>query len=335
MMDLQKLRKLVTLFVFGIFSLIMASIIVRIFLRVIGANESNAIVAFIYNVSGSFIDGFRGAYPNISINGDTYALEIFAVLAIMFYVILAFLISRLLKSFLDTDVVNIITHVIDTGFKAVEFVLITRFMFKLTGASVQSSFVDTIYNMSNVIYVPFKDVIPAQTIEVSKLIFEPSTLIAIIIIIIFDAAMEGVINYVRKMDKDAPSKPKAPKPAPAQPQPNFTFNIPQQEPAKQQAPNIMINVPQLQQQPQYIQPPQPQYVDQRTIHVVSPQAAPAHLPQPQPQNYPYFAGNQAEQMRPPRNPNSQIWKHNQGNPNAGFYNQPMAPRNANPGSANS
>jgi hypothetical protein len=299
-MDLKRIKRTITIVVYGLVSIVVALIVVRLLLLVIGANKSSAVVAFVYGASDVFVGVFRGIYPNIVINEGQFVIEIYSIIGLSFYLSLAFLISKSIKSVFETDPIQIITNLIDTGFKFAEFILITRFVFKLTGASVASQFVAVLYDISGIIYEPFKGILPGFSIPSLNAVFETSTIIAIVIIIIFDVASESIIAHLRKEAEEANMR-KADK-APA---PNITINIPQQAPVHQ---------------------PPTQYIDSRTVHVVSP-----NIPlQPHQPNYPYFDANNLEKQRP---------KRAQQLSGQGYYtqpnNEPMAPRNASPSSVNS
>jgi hypothetical protein len=302
-MDFKEIKKYISIAVYGLVSIIIALIIVRVFLLVIGANTGSLAVSFIYNTSEIFVAMFRGIYPNVLIDNGRFVIEIFSINALMFYLAIAFLVQKSIKSVFESDSIQLLTNIIDTVFKFAEFILITRFILKLTGASVASQFVRILYDISGMIYEPFKGILPGYSIPSLNSVFETSTIIAIIIIIVFDVLTEGVIAHMRKESDEFEAKKTV-------------------KQSKQQAPNITINLP----QQKANQQPTTQYIDSRTVHVVAP-----NTPlQPARPNYPYFGTNQLENQRPARM---------QQLDGQGYYNQPhgrpIAPRNANPDSANS
>ncbi|PIS42551.1 MAG: YggT family protein [Candidatus Kerfeldbacteria bacterium CG08_land_8_20_14_0_20_40_16] len=68
-------------------------------------------------------------------------------------------------------------------FGILEVLLAFRFILKLTGASLTSSFVSGIYGITSVFILPFEGIFPravSQGIE-TVAVFEPSTLVAIIV----------------------------------------------------------------------------------------------------------------------------------------------------------
>jgi hypothetical protein len=308
--NLNQIRRIISLVVYGAISLIIALIIVRIFLMLIGASTESGFVTFIYNSSNTFVGMFRGIYQNININAGKSVIEIFTLVALIFYISLGYLISKSIRSVIEADLLQVISNIIDTAFKFVEFLLITRFLLKLTGASTVSQFVSVIYEISNIIYEPFQGILPGIQVASLGIIFETSTLIAIIAIIIFDIASESMIAYINKTA--TPSKPKAQK-IPVVHQPIVNVQVPQQQyqPVQYQAPtpNITIQMP-----PQQAQP---QYVDRRTVQVVAPN-------QPLQPSYPYANQNHLESQRPVHSQQM----HGQ-NYNPPIYNEPMAPRDPN------
>lgn len=320
--DLKKIRRIISIIVYGLISIVVALIIVRIFLLVIGANRSTPVVQFMYDSSDVFVGMFRGIYPDIIINKGQFIVEIYSIVALFFYVSLAFLISKSIRSVVEADIVQALTNIIDSCFKFLEFVLILRFIFKLTGASVASQFVRALYEISSIIYEPFKGIMPGFSIPSLNSVFETSTIIAIIIIVIFDVVSESIIAHLRKEweaeKKSNPPKPSSPAPTIVKTVEKEVVQVPTQQPLQAYqtpAPNITINMPQ--------QQPPTQYVDKRTINVVPPL-------QPVQPSYPYFGANDLEHQRPAAN---------QGLPGQGYYvrpnNEPSASRNANPSSANS
>jgi len=324
-MDLKQIKRLVTIAVFGLISIVIAMIIIRIFLLVIGANKSSQVVTFIYGASDVFVGMFRGIYPDIIVNNGQFVIEIFSLVGLFFYVTVAFLVSKSIRSVLETDIIQLLTNLIDTGFKFAEFVLIMRFVFKLTGASVTSQFVTALYEISAVIYEPFKGILPGFSIPSLNSVFETSTIIAIIIIVVFDIASEGIIAHLRKEAEEAKIRKAS---EPSKPQTQVITKVEkhyireQATPPQSQTPNITINMPQPGAQAQQ---PTTQYIDSRTVHVVAP-----NTPLQPAQNYPYFGANSLEGQRPATK--RQI-------SGQGHYpksnNEPMASRNANPSSANS
>ena len=65
---------------------------------------------------------------------------------------------------------QMIVDIVDSLFKITEFILISRFIFKLTAASSTAPFVKLIYNLSFVVYEPFASLVPA--FEIGTIEFE-------------------------------------------------------------------------------------------------------------------------------------------------------------------
>lgn len=79
-------------FIFGAISLLIAT---RVLLRAIGANPENGFTNFIYRLSQLFVAPFSSMVSPIEL-GTTAVFEIASVLAIIIYLILAWLLVRLM-----------------------------------------------------------------------------------------------------------------------------------------------------------------------------------------------------------------------------------------------
>jgi hypothetical protein len=172
-----------------------------------------------------------------------------------------------------------------------------------------------------VIYEPFKGILPGFSIPSINAVFETSTIIAIVVIIIFDVITEGIIEHLRADLEANPSKPKQPKPSISHVIEKHTVVAPQP-----QAPNITINIPH--QGP--TNPEQPtQYVDRRTINVISPGSPTTSEDPLRSANYlpfPYYGQNDLERQRPAAKQQSQ----GQTYSSPWVQNRPQAPRSENP-----
>ncbi|KXK26453.1 MAG: YGGT family protein [candidate division WS6 bacterium OLB20] len=246
--------------VFGIFGIALAIVVVRILLVLVGANRDSQFVIFWFDMSNMFVGAFRDIYPQLQAQLLTVRIELFSIFAMVFYLVVALLTQKSVSSFTEDSRLDVVKSIIDSLFKFLEFFLIARFLLKLTAASIESDFVRFVYGISAVVYEPFKDILPAVRIADFGIIFESSTLIAIIVIIIFDLVTEGIIDSIAGV-------PKRPKQQPA----------PQYQQAAQ--PSININLP----------PQQPQVIDQRQVHFSQPQ-----------QPYPGYQANHLEGQRPPQ-----------------------------------
>lgn len=257
--------------VYGILGLIVAIILIRIIFKLLGVSTDAAFVASLYNTSDTFVNIFQGIYPTITAGNVVFELP--AVVAIIFYSSLAFLVSKSITAVIETNGVKLLTNIIDTLFKLAEFLLLTRFIFKLTNAG-SSQFTQWVYNTSALIYEPFKGALPAITITNPNIIIETSTLIAIIVIIIFDVVSENIIRDIasgngghsKGSDHSSHSQEQTSQAMSTQ---GFPTGQPQ---------HITINMPP--------QPPAQNYYDQRSVHVAPHNGSNNTSPQGQPQALP-------------------------------------------------
>ncbi|MBW7953918.1 YggT family protein [Candidatus Dojkabacteria bacterium] len=249
-MNSALIRAQIKALVFGIFGIAMAIVLVRIILVLVGANPQSQFVIFWMDMSNFLVGIFRNMYPALENQLLIINIELFSFMALVFYMLMAVLIQKSFASFTEDSTVEMIKSFIDSMFKFLEFLLIARFLLKLTGAAPTAVFTNFIYSISALVYEPFKDILPAIEVKEFNIIFESSTLIAIIIIIIFDLITEGIIDNLRGVRKASKSK------APAVSQQPVMVQSPQ--------PNVTINIP--------AQPMQPQVVDRRQIHIVNPPA---------------------------------------------------------------
>lgn len=75
-----------------------ASIVMRVVLSILNANQSNTFVNWVYDISSIFIQPFEGVISN-SIQIDNFTFELTPLVALVFYIILAFVLSELIKAF--------------------------------------------------------------------------------------------------------------------------------------------------------------------------------------------------------------------------------------------
>ena len=69
----------------------------RIILRVLQANSATPIVSWIYSVTSNFIAPFVGIFPDYSLGGGA-VVDLSAILAMVIYMLLFFLISSVILS---------------------------------------------------------------------------------------------------------------------------------------------------------------------------------------------------------------------------------------------
>lgn len=78
--------------------LVEALILTRVVLSVIKANVGNTIVSWIMNTSDIFVKPFEGITTN-TIQIDKFTLSLTPLVALVFFMIAAFILSELLRSF--------------------------------------------------------------------------------------------------------------------------------------------------------------------------------------------------------------------------------------------
>ena len=88
-----------------IVGVIEVALAVRILLELFGASASSPFVAWVYGISAALMGPFAGAFPALSL-GSTYVLDIVAILAMIGYAALGWLIVQLLTyMFVSTNAV--------------------------------------------------------------------------------------------------------------------------------------------------------------------------------------------------------------------------------------
>jgi len=73
-------------------------IVFRIILKIINADPTNNIVSWIYNITETFIEPFKGIIAEEMLI-DRFILELTPILALLFYAILGFVFVELSKAF--------------------------------------------------------------------------------------------------------------------------------------------------------------------------------------------------------------------------------------------
>lgn len=79
-------------FIFAVIELIIAT---RIIFKLLGANPATPFVILVYQISASLIYPFHGIFPSPVLNGG-FVLEISAIVALLVYAVIAYLISQVL-----------------------------------------------------------------------------------------------------------------------------------------------------------------------------------------------------------------------------------------------
>lgn len=206
-MNLESLKIKLKVGVYITLSVIVAIIIVRVLLKLLGANEVSQFAVFWYDLSYYFVGIFEGIYPVIAPDASNLVFETYSVVAVIVYTLLAGILSKSLTSISATSTINRVKEILDVIFKLIEFFLGFRFILKLTGASVTSDFVQFIYSASNIVYKPFTGLLPTYEFGAdSKFLLEISTLIAIVVVIIFDVLSDILISTIKKATLSTPAQ---------------------------------------------------------------------------------------------------------------------------------
>jgi len=78
--------------------LVETSIVMRIILLILNANQSNTFVSWVYDISTIFITPFESIIAQ-SIRIDNFTMELTPLVALVFYIVIAFVLSELVKAF--------------------------------------------------------------------------------------------------------------------------------------------------------------------------------------------------------------------------------------------
>lgn len=87
--------------IFGLIDLVLG---IRVIFLLLGANSATPFVNWIYGVSNSLLYPFQGIFPSQTVNTGTI-LDISAIIALVVYTLMGYLITRLIRfiSFNSTD----------------------------------------------------------------------------------------------------------------------------------------------------------------------------------------------------------------------------------------
>lgn len=271
MVIMNEIRSRVRAIIFGITGIIVAFLIFRIGLDLIGASTTNAFVKIIFDISNYFITPFIGLIE-VQVSGIPSRLNFDAILALGVYVTFAIIFAEIVTAFLYDNVEDILQNIVDGIFKFLEFILFLRIIFELfalTSRAVLPQFVNTIYSLTNWTRGILFD------IKIGEGFLDLSAVIVLIIIVTLDITTENLIrNFFeqrRKIIKIRETKrtersiaeltqpqqvvvnQPTPQPIIVQPQQQVQQPIPQQ--------NITINLPMPPVQSQQQRQPLPQFVE--------------------------------------------------------------------------
>jgi len=250
---MSELRVRVRAIILGLAGVLVALVVVRFFLILLGANASQPIVGLFLSLTSPLVMPF--AEFNSLIVAP--AIELASIVALMAIIVLGILVSEIVTAFMYEDVADIFLNIIDAVFKVLESLLILRLVLRLLGVAAGTGwFVANIYGATNWA----SGIFPA--IPVFSGALELSTLAVLIIVAVVDFTTEGVISSLRekKSDKPAASKlsssttttvtqvrPSAPPPM----QQHITINVPVPQQQQPRVERQIINV-----QPPHTVPPQ-------------------------------------------------------------------------------
>ena len=89
----------------AIVGVIEVALVARVILELFGANASSPFVAWIYGITAALMGPFAGAFPTLSL-GSASVLDIVAILAMIGYAVLGWLIVQLLSlMFVSTNAI--------------------------------------------------------------------------------------------------------------------------------------------------------------------------------------------------------------------------------------
>lgn len=272
MVIMNEIRSRVRAIIFGITGIIVAFLIFRIGLDLIGASTTNAFVKIIFDISNYFITPFIGLIE-VQVSGIPSRLNFDAILALGVYVTFAIIFAEIVTAFLYDNAEDILQNIVDGIFKFLEFILFLRIIFELfalTSRAVLPQFVNTIYSLTNWTKGILFD------IKIGEGFLDLSAVIVLIIIVTLDITTENLIrNFFEQRRKrikirETRTTEKSiaeivqPKPViinqPA-PQPIIVQQPQQQVQAPSPQQNITINLPMPTAQPQQQRQPLPQFVE--------------------------------------------------------------------------
>ena len=108
--------------------------------------------------------------------------------------------SRVIRETIETDespILSIVYNLIYLVFILIEILLSFRFVLKLFGADASTQFVTLVYNTSGIFIAPFEGVFKLGTSPgVQAGVFEPSTIIAIVVIGVATLGIVGLVKLI-------------------------------------------------------------------------------------------------------------------------------------------
>lgn len=180
-------------FIYSIGAAIIALILIRFVLKILGASPSNTFIDIFYQISFIFVSPFQGIANDIQ-NGIVI-VEFTSIISIVLWLAIILIIAEFITSFMYDEARDIILNLVDAFFKFLEFFLIARLFMRAFGVNLGvNGFVDVIYSIAGIVYTPFQGIAPGITVPTG--VIEISTLIALIIVIVFDIVTDGLLKSV-------------------------------------------------------------------------------------------------------------------------------------------
>ena len=141
---------------------------------------------------------WEGIFPDM-LFGTKAVLEISSLIAGMFYIIFALAVNQTAESLRASATKGFLYNILNGVFRLIEFLLVTRFLFKAFAASTNSLFVTFIYGLSNIIYSPFAGII--KDYHYKEVTIELSTILILVVVIIMDIAVDEILKSLFKNSK--------------------------------------------------------------------------------------------------------------------------------------
>lgn len=186
---MKELRTRVRRVIYAIGAFIIGILLLRFFFRLFGIAAINPIINFIYQLSYPFVAPFDGIVGNIGTSGN--AIEFTTIIAILMWIGIIIIIAELVAAFIQDKPERIIFELVDSFFKLIEFMLFARLVLRAFAVPYGiNSLVDFAYNISAIAYNPFAGIAPEFRLGNGGII-EMSTVVALVIVLVFDILSEG------------------------------------------------------------------------------------------------------------------------------------------------
>lgn len=210
-MDIESIKTKLKAGIYILLTIIVGIIVVRILLKLLGANEDSQFAVFWYDLSQYFVGPFKNVYPSVEPSSSKLVFETYSVIAVLVYALLTGIFAKSLTSIGSSSNIRKVKEILDLFFKVSEFFLGFRFILKITGANESASFVQFINSASSIVYEPFAGLLPTRVFGAdNQFVLEISTLIALVVMIIFDVLSDVLISTLNKAPISGAATPKNP-----------------------------------------------------------------------------------------------------------------------------